>query len=297
MIEQPLLASTAKEKDFPNIKYPVIGTPKLDGIRCLIVNGKAVSRNFKEIPNKYVARILPTIAKEGMDGELVLKGDKPFNEVSSAIMRFEGEPDFEYQVFDWVTSSPDEPYVNRIAKLKDCVKTINNDKLKFVDTFDIGNERELQLAEAAVVELGYEGLMIRSPNGKYKFGRSSFKEGILLKIKRFEDSEAIITGFEEKRSNQNEAEINVFGYTERCSKKEGIVLVNTLGAIYVTDTKNAEWKFKLGTGFNDEMRKEIWTNREKYLGKVVKYKYQPSGGKDLPRFPVFLGFRHENDVS
>jgi hypothetical protein len=32
------------------------------------------------------------------------------------------------------------------------------------------------------------------------------------------------------------------------------------------------------------------------MGKVVKYKSQPTGVKDKPRFPVFLGFRDVVDM-
>ena len=43
--------------------------------------------------------------------------------------------------------------------------------------------------------------------------------------------------------------------------------------------------------------KEIWNNREDYLGKLVKYKFMTTGIKDLPRHPVFVGFRSEDDMS
>lgn len=294
-IVKPLLAGTVL--DYTKIKYPVIATPKLDGIRCLIVDGKAVSRNFKEIPNKFIANILPTFAKEGMDGEILLKGNKPFNEISSAVMSFEGQPDFEYHVFDYVPDeqAKDEEYQSRLKCLLFAL-TEKNDRLVFVPTTIINNEAELIEYEAKAVEQGYEGIMIRRPEGKYKFGRSSEKEGILLKIKRFEDSEAEILTLEEKRTNLNEKTTNVFGYSERSSKKEGIVLAGTLGAIHVRDIKTG-LEFSIGSGFNDELRNKIWNDQDKYIGSIVKYKFQPAGAKDLPRFPVFIGFRHQNDIS
>lgn len=289
-IEKPLLAGTAK--DYSKIKYPVIGSPKLDGIRCLIIDGKAVSRNFKEIPNKFIAKDLPTLAPNGFDGELLLKGNKPFNEVSSAVMSFDGEPEYEYHIFDYVTDN-NIPYSERIKVLKESVNS--SPKLVIVPTYVINNEDELNIAEEDCINKGYEGLMIRSPNGIYKFGRSSEKEGILLKIKRFEDSEAEILDFEEKMSNQNEKEQDVFGNSTRASKKEFMVPAGVLGAVKVRDIKTGV-EFKIGSGFDDEYRKKIWDNQSNFLGKLVKYKFQPSGAKDLPRFPVFLGFRHENDL-
>ena len=44
------------------------------------------------------------------------------------------------------------------------------------------------------------------------------------------------------------------------------------------------------------MRMEIWSNQEKYLNQIIKYKYFSVGVKDKPRHPVFQGFRHLDDM-
>ena len=44
-----------------------------------------------------------------------------------------------------------------------------------------------------------------------------------------------------------------------------------------------------------EEDKELWNNNP--IGKIIKYKYFPVGQKDKPRFPIFLSFRHPNDIS
>jgi len=65
-------------------------------------------------------------------------------------------------------------------------------------------------------------------------------------------------------------------------------------ALKVLEIKTGK-EFKIGTGFDDTTREFIWKNKESYIGKIVKYKTQLHGSKDKPRFPVFLGFRHEED--
>ncbi len=42
---KPMLSHTIE--DTSKIKFPVLVSQKLDGIRCLIINGVAVSRNSK----------------------------------------------------------------------------------------------------------------------------------------------------------------------------------------------------------------------------------------------------------
>ena len=136
--------------------------------------------------------------------------------------------------------------------------------------------------------------MVRSMNGPYKQGRSTLKEGYLLKIKRFVDEEAIIIGFDEKMHNTNEAKVDALGYTERSTSKEGMIGASTLGALVVQSEKWGE--FRIGTGFDDVLRKEIWENKDKYLSQLAKFKYFATGVVEKPRFPVYLGIRNKMDI-
>lgn len=113
MIQKPMLAATLE--DIKTVKYPILCTPKLDGIRCLIVNGKAVTRNFKSQPNTFIRKHLENNCFEGFDGELILEG-KQFNEISSVVMSEDGEPNFIYAVFDYYTGN-DKVYHQRIQTL------------------------------------------------------------------------------------------------------------------------------------------------------------------------------------
>ena len=82
---------------------------------------------------------------------------------------------------------------------------------------NVNSMEEIDTNESACLEFGYEGIMLRDPNGTYKFGRSTARDNILLKVKRFLDDEAEVIGIEEKMSNQNVAEKDNFGRTERSS--------------------------------------------------------------------------------
>jgi len=57
-------------------------------------------------------------------------------------------------------------------------------------------------------------------------------------------------------------------------------------------------EFKIGSGFTEDARVKLWRERDErdeLKGRLAKFKYQPSGVKDKPRFPVFLGFRNKID--
>ena len=46
-ITKPMLAGKCERPDALN--FPVLATPKLDGIRCLKIGGRALTRSFKPI--------------------------------------------------------------------------------------------------------------------------------------------------------------------------------------------------------------------------------------------------------
>lgn len=284
-----MLACTVESME--DIKFPVLATPKLDGIRCLIFNGQAVSRNFKPIQNTFIREKLSNDLPDGLDGELILEG-KEFNEVSSAVMREDGEPDFRYYVFDYAPGDLMQTYNSRMNALR--VLRLPSFCVKLLPV-EIKNLKDLMAYENKCVKEGYEGVMIRTPDGPYKCGRSTSREGFLQKIKRFTDSEAEIVDFNEREHNANEATKDELGRTKRSSHQENMVKMGTLGAFFVRDVTTGI-EFKIGTGMDDILRQEVWDNREKYSKMLVKYKYQASGAKDLPRFPVFIGFRSENDL-
>jgi len=292
MIKQCMLAASEIPNLYTDIKYPCFIQQKLDGIRCLAINGVAYSRKMKPIPNQYVQKVFKELNLHGLDGELMVHGD--FNSVQSAIMSEDGEPEFYLAVYDYWDS--ELSYSDRAALYTTKVFEINKPLfVKRVISEFVNTPEEAERAVAKYVEQGYEGGILRSLNGRYKQGRSTFKEGFLLKLKSFHDSEAVVIGFEEKRSNENALETDERGYAKRSSKKEGMIPANTLGSLQV------EWNgvvFNIGSGFNDAQRKEIWDNQESYLGKFVTFKYQEVHEKTgVPRFPTFKITRNPLDMS
>jgi DNA ligase-1 len=294
MITRPLLAATLD--NLTTVKFPVLATPKLDGIRVLKVAGKAVTRKFKPVPNKHIRELLEKHLPDGVDGEIMTPGT--FNDIQSKVMSFEGEPEFSFYVFDYVKDDLNKPYCERIDDMVLDV-VLSEQTVPFhvnmLLPVLIENEKELLAYEQSCLNKGYEGIMLRQPHGKYKCGRSTPKEQILMKLKRFLDAEAIVVGFEEKLHNENSQEKDKFGLSKRSSKKDGLVPANTLGSLIVLDEKT-KVRFGIGSGFDDALKQEIWNNQDKYLNKLVKYKYQSVGAKDAPRFPVFLGFRSKLDL-
>lgn len=281
------------------IDYPAYASPKLDGIRCVIKDGVALSRSLKPIPNKFIQEwVAGNGFLNGLDGELIVGNPCDQNVMqttTSGVMSRDGAPDFTYHVFDY-WSIPSEKWEYRLNDILSAqVYGSLPDRCEVVPQVLVHNEEELLAYEKEVLAQGYEGVMLRSVDGLYKYGRSTLKEGYLLKLKRFADGEAEVIGVEELQHNHNQARVGELGQTVRSSEKAGMVGGNTLGALVVKDLETGV-TFNIGTGFTSALREELWAKRESLVGQIVKYKHFPTGVVEAPRFPVFLGFRDRIDM-
>lgn len=293
---KPMLAVDA---DIENIKYPVLCSDKLDGIRCIILNGVAYSRSLKPIRNKHVQDLFGREEFNGLDGELVVGGvfDKDvFQKTTSGVMSEQGIPNVTFYVFDHCLS-PDTPYTERLERVREVLdqhcSSVPHNTVKLLESTVVSSHEQLQSILGNIQEKGGEGVILRSLDSGYKYGRSTLKQGWLLKVKFFLQEEFEVVGFEERMHNENEATVNELGYTERSTHKENLKPMNTLGSLVL---KYGETTFKVGTGFNDKQRKDIWDNKDNYIGKLASVRYMNVGQKDLPRVPSFLGFRDIDDL-
>ena len=179
-ITKPMLAGTY---DSTKAKFPYLATPKIDGIRFIMIDGVAVSRSFKPIRNAYIQKTLQQWLPNGIDGELTC-GDS-FQSSSSAIMSVDGRPDFHCWVFDFVNPNSGyiDPYCERIQDpvLSSLETEYAQDPIFGLTVLRpelVENEEQLRAVEEQYLDAGFEGVMVRDPNGTYKFGRSTVKEKI-----------------------------------------------------------------------------------------------------------------------
>lgn len=283
------------------LRYPVLASVKLDGIRCLKVDGRALSKSFKPIRNDHIRAAIEQHFPEGCDGEIMPDAVDDFGDVASAVMKKEGEPAFKYAVFDWVKNDVlTEEYRDRYLR----VSAWSGWTLPEVQRFGYPVEHILCHDAVALhayilktVEAGHEGVMIRSLTGPYKNGKSTLREQHLVKIKPFQDAEARIVDFQELERNHNEQKLDAFGLAKRSTHKDNKVAGGTLGALIV-ETLDGKTRFNVGTGFTAAVRAEIWASQDKYRGKLITYKYLAIGMQagGLPRHPGFKCFRDQDDM-
>lgn len=296
-LKRPLLAAKTTDEDLRRLTWPMLASPKIDGIRALVVNGKLVSRTLKPIPNRYTQALFGRPELEGLDGELVVGQPWDRNlmqQTTSGVMSHGGEPAVRFFVFDkW---DVDGAFDWRLCKVRQLLRgQYKPDRVEYVDHLGMDHYEQFIQYEGWCLEKGYEGAMLRDYKGIYKQNRSTLRERILLKVKRFHDAEAIIIGFEPLRRNENAAVRDERGFTKRSTHQDNKVADSLLGSLCVRDCETGV-TFDVGSGFTEGQRQELWDKREGLFGKIIKYKSFSVGVKDKPRFPIFLGFRYSIDM-
>lgn len=316
----PMLAPRENPLQYPNffkeLQYPLDCSPKIDGIRCtvkrqeqLIVSSDfeafvepgdgpsiCMSREFNELPSRQVQSLFSNFLH--FDGELVA-GDETapnlLNYTQSFVTAVNKHcEDLSFRVFDCADEEiAGEPFEDRLAYAADQLEYYKKESGSTANVSIVQHERcrnydELIVFEEKCLVLGYEGLMMRKPSGHYKWGRGTFKEGLIYKLKRFADFEAQVVGFIEEQTNTNILETDALGFAKRSSAKAGMVPAGTLGGLLINH--NGE-ELVIGCGvMKKHERLYVFLHQEEFLMKWCTIRHFPHGQKDRPRLPRFAGW-------
>lgn len=324
MITRPMLAPLASPSDTENywdkIQYPVLVSPKIDGIRAIVERVPdtefvsldlfqsggnesiaVLSRNMTKFRSKQVQNLFGTEAALYMDGELAydpcaadcLHVTQSF--VSSASKFCET---LRFYVFDYVSPSALLlPYFERQSLLKQAVQSANTDRIVLLDQVLVDNKEELLQEEERCITMGYEGVMLRSLMGGYKQNRATANEATFFKLKRFSDEEGTIVGIEEGFKNTNEAETDNRGFTKRSSAMAGKIPNGMLGRFRVKSLKKGGGELWVAPGsLTHAERLHVLKNAEEFIGKTLTFRHFDYGVKNAYRFARFVGFREKWDM-
>ena len=232
---------------------------KLDGVRAYWDGERLWSRrgNPFQAPDWFVSDF-PT---QPLDGELWL-GRGRFAQLSG-IVRTVRPVDADWRsvrfmVFD--VPIADQTFSQRLPRLRELVRQAGSPYLVLVKQQRPGNHQQLMDHLDTVIAAGGEGLMLRRSASFYKAGRSDD----LLKVKRFDDAEAIVMGILPGKG-----------------KYQGM-----MGALRVRLEGSRE--FRIGSGFSDAERAD-----PPPLGSVITFKHSGYTATGLPRFASFLRVRND----
>jgi len=262
-----------EEKRLKTWPTPYIVQPKFDGVRCRAVplmtgprGNEYLLLSSEENVVYSVPHISEALAKlqlrAELDGELYCHG-MAFNDILSITSRtinlHRNFKDIRLHVFDIINDQPQMRRLLLLEALKGFHPYIVVSSFWLCESLD-----EVMRVYDEVIELGYEGIIVRHNMAPYKRKRST----LMMKLKP-----------------KKEDIYKIIGYREEVSVHE--VPKGRLGALICVGTDGTE--FKVGSGFSDEDREKLWNEREILVGKYARIAYQhiTSGGK-VPRFPIIV---------
>lgn len=292
---------------FPNdsvslekIKGEYMVSPKLDGIRCLFIDGEMLSRKFKPIRNVRVQQrfhhVKALSKRTGLiyDGELYIH-KKNFPEIAGYVMSMDKPipEDLSFHLFDvYDPQMPMEKAYSRHTHIRFLPETAYVVK---VPQYVLNNWQAIADAYEQFREWGYEGAILKSTKSTYKFGRITSRSGDGYKLKPYETWDVTITGVEQatKCKDGEEYRTTTELGKSRTSKKQGDrELVEKAGS-FVFMFNGFESHASLA--MTDAEKEEVWLNQDKYIGKKIEVKGMMVGSKDRIRHPVFVRFRRDLD--
>jgi DNA ligase-1 len=325
---KPILAPN-EEVDLKDIPYPILASYKLDGIRCIFLKGKMLSRSLKPIVNKQLREKFQPIADYTAKQNLILDGEiysheLTFQEITSFVMTQDFEDEKSIKKYGKILLIPESLKFNCFDCLKiknttdEVIETLNTPFIRRLqwtsearDKFSslmtvlqheyIDNENEVENYFQKALAEGYEGLILRNGEGHYKFGRCTVKENTLFKVKPFRTFDGkIIEVTQGTEVNPNaEKTINELGMSVTSKKKNDRVLINRVRDFvieYGGDSRNKCHILKVSSSsLTHKERENLWKIKDTLIGQWIEYKGMLVGSKDVPRHPVFIRFRESKE--
>jgi DNA ligase-1 len=314
---KPMLGTDIEDKR--DLKFPMLSSYKLDGIRCIFKDGQMLSRSLKQIPNKQLQEKFEYLKQYSKLNNVILDGELyshnlTFQQITSLVMtqdfedeetikklkkrddlyltqffntRFEFYNPLQFHCFDILFT---ENILDFSARVGQYTRMQEGTDFIAVKQKTLNNTYELDAEFQEALRLNYEGLILRNPNKLYKFGRSTEKEQGLLKFKEFKTYDAIIRDITREQKSIAEQERDELGNSKRSHKKEFMIDTDKASAFEVIINS---FPCKVSLAMTDDEKKEVWLNKEKYIGKWIEFKGMEVGAKNVPRHPVFVRFRDD----
>lgn len=234
---------------------------KLDGVRGYWDGERLWSKNGQPFyPPTQFTQELPPFA---LEGEL-WAGRNRFEFTTATVLRQQPHPgwlELKFAIFD--VPQQDKTFRQRIALAQQWFQHHPSSYAFVIEQIPINSEHHLQQEQQRISDLGGEGLIARDPNALYTAGRSHS----ICKIKPYQDDEAMVIGH-----------INGNGRNS-----------GHLGALVVQKPDGIT--FKIGTGFSQSEREN-----PPPVGTTITYKYNGFYNSGIPKFPVFLRLRSDNEL-
>ena len=281
---KPMLAKDYFKEKKKLVGKKIVTQPKLDGVRCIIdynpETGDISAKTRENVPITTIDHIKRHILllAAGSDQRLIFDGElythgNTFQENTKLVKNDykDAKEPIDYYIYDMVDLTGKLPFQQRQADLVDLFMNYLRARIDD-DLFlqcvisraipdDDTRDEVIKAAFSERIDQGYEGIMVRVLDSKYKINARSSD---LLKYKEFIDTALPI--------------VDVTADTAR----------PTHGTVWVMFNGH---KQKTGSKISHADREELLTNKDDYIGKTAEIRYFEETDEGKMRFAYYHGVR------
>jgi hypothetical protein len=291
-----MLCSGFEQKLVDKVKFPALVQLKMDGMRfnAIVRDGKVEyrSRNGKEI--QLLGKLdMEFISLAGnidcvFDGELLVvdnggildrqTGNGILNKANKGTISDKEASMVRVTVWDvipyayFVDAYCPTPYSTRFNSLSMLLDKNKPEKISLVNNWEVNTIEEAHTLFEGLLAQGQEGIILKDKSGVWEDKRAKHQ----IKFK-----------------GELECDLKIVAVEEGTGKYAGM-----LGAI-ICESSDGVVKVNVGSGFNDEHRKNLW--KENLIDKIVAVKYNAriknKAGEESLFLPIFVEIRGDKDVA
>jgi DNA ligase-1 len=264
----PMLALDFNKRG-TSIKFPCYVQRKYDGTRCVAIPQSGLfSRNRKRYPHlEHILEDLHSLPSSiVLDGELY-STELSFQEIVGLVKKETLSAEdttkmlkIQFHCYDLIS---DAPYEDRMSRLEALFSRFKFKHIRLVETQVCSSREGIKPLHDRYVSEGFEGIMLRNGDGKYRIG---VRSSDLQKYKEFCDDEYKVTGFRDGE-----------GAEKGC-------------VIWVCNTPKGQ-EFACRPRGTREDRMDLFRRGAEFIGKNLTVRYQELTTDGIPRFPVGIVFR------
>jgi len=303
-MKKPMLLSN-DEIDLRKIDYTKSNwyiSKKRDGIRAEVTNEGIKNRSLKILRNTKIKKYFEDMYKHIPDG-VVLEGEiysdaTPCREMAGICNSLDKDvpDDTKIYLFGlWSVVYKNSTFENRMEYLK----WIYNNLLPFeAYKFDIVVQKlvasygDIMEHYKNYLDVGFEGAVLMNGSSKYKEGRVTIKQEIGFKLKPDREDDLKIIGVTERMENLNESQTNELGQSYKrntVDAKKG----TGIAATFVCLMSDGKTETKVTITGDEKYRRDIWKNKEEYIGMYAVVKSMDYGTKTKLRHPRLIGIKEQ----
>ena len=261
-------------------KFPAYIQPKLDGFRCLArwENEEVVltSRQGKVFHIPHIALAVARLLPKGVvfDGELYIHGTTLQRIASLAKKNRPESEELTYVVYDCILPDLDAAYGTRHLFLAQRFAEDDAQDAKGImhcETLTADDLEQAHELQSKWRDAGFEGAILRSVSGKYRY---AYRSNDLLKLKTFQDAEFTVVGIKEGKGALGIFSCYIHG-------KEG-------------EKPTDDNTFEVTLGSHAE-RSEQFLMPHKFIGRMLTVRYAFITEKGKPFHPTGVALREDWD--